>query len=82
MLCIHKEFVGMTLTSQCSICADCTLLNAYYINNNVKEAAGSAADNATERIKRILDAKYEKADLAQAVATQMHLDSAEQDKLL
>ena len=35
----------------------------------------------TERIKRILDAKYEKANLSQIVREAIHLETSEQDKL-
>ena len=35
----------------------------------------------TERIKRILDAKYEKANLSQIVREAIHLETCEQDKL-
>ena len=35
----------------------------------------------TERIKRILDAKYEKANLSQIFREAIHLETCEQDKL-
>ena len=39
-------------------------------------------EQAVERIKNILDAKYEAADLDQIVAESVHLNSYEQQKLL
>ena len=40
------------------------------------------AEKATERMKYILDAKYEAADLEQIVAESVHVDIYEQQKLL
>ena len=39
-------------------------------------------EEAIERIKNILDAKYEEADLDQIVAESVHLNNFEQKKLL
>jgi len=44
-------------------------------------ADADAADDAIERIKRILDAKYEPADLLAVSKEAVHLDSDEQNKL-
>ena len=55
---------------------DATPLDAYF----VKEP--DVIDNATERVKKILDAKYEAADLEQVCSAQSHLLLAQQQKLL
>ena len=54
---------------------NCNTTEHYFINDpsNVKEAS--------DRIKRILDAKYEKANLNKLVRDAIYLDSHEQDKL-
>ena len=54
---------------------NCNTTEHYFINDpsNVKEAS--------DRIKRILDAKYEKANLNKLVRDAIYLDRAEQDKL-
>ena len=55
----------------------CTINNSYYIKEE-----GTTVDDATECIKKILDAKYEKANLHQVAKDQSHLDKYEQEKLL
>ena len=49
---------------------------AYYVHEPV------AVEQASSRIKGILDAKYEKADLEEICRTQTHLSKVEQDALL
>ena len=52
-----------------------TVEQSYYV-----EESGPVADSTT-RIKKILEAKYEKADLDQIVESSIHLTSVEQRKL-
>ena len=55
---------------------DATVRTQYHV------AESMAVNEATERIKDILDAKYEAADLDQVCLTQDHLNETEQQKLL
>ena len=55
---------------------DATVRTQYHV------AESMAVNEATERIKDILDAKYEAADLNQVCLTQDHLNETEQQKLL
>ena len=55
---------------------NCNTTEHYFINDP------SNVEEASDRIKRILDAKYEKANLNKLVRDAIYLDRAEQDKLL
>jgi len=54
---------------------DCTPETSFYIQESL------AVDEATDRIKQIIDAKYEPADLKQVVKDCKHLDSNQQKSL-
>jgi len=54
---------------------DATMADSYFIKEE------GAIDEATDRIKKILDAKYEKADLEEIAKQQTHLDETEQEQL-
>ena len=54
---------------------DASVLESYHIRADEKE------NESTERLKRILDAKYEKADLRQICESQTELSKEEQRKL-
>ena len=56
--------------------SNCTVSNSYFIHDS------PAVDNSTERVKRILDAKYEKANLTQLVKKMAYLSKEEHDSLL
>ena len=56
--------------------SNCTVSNSYFIHDS------PAVEDSTERVKRILDAKYEKADLTQLVKKMTYLSKEEQDSLL
>ena len=55
---------------------DATPLDAYHIGEP------GVVQDATERVKRILEAKYEKADLRQICSAHSHLQFQQQQKLL
>ena len=56
--------------------SNCTVSNSYFIHDS------PAVEDSTERVKRILDAKYEKANLTQLVKKMTYLSKEEQDSLL
>ena len=56
------------------------ITDSFYWHNDLLES--DALQSATERLKKILDAKYEKADLADICRNCTHLNSKEQAKLL
>ena len=55
---------------------DCTPSDSFYIQDSL------ATEMSMDRIKRILDAKYEKADLTEIVTACTHLNTSEQQALL
>ena len=55
---------------------NCNTTEHYYINDS------SNVEEASDRMKRILDPKYEKANLNKLVTDAIYLDNYEQDKLL
>jgi len=54
---------------------DASELEAYHISD------GDAMEDAVHRVKRILDAKYEKADISKVCEEQEELDASQRDKL-
>ena len=56
------------------------LEDTFYWHNDLLES--DALQSATDRLKKILDAKYEKADLAEVCRNCTHLTPEEQTKLL
>ena len=55
--------------------SDASMMESYFV------ADPDSLDDATERLKHILDAKYEKADLKEVASQAIHLDDDEQQKL-
>ena len=55
---------------------DCTENDSYHVREE------GTLDEATTRIKQILDAKYKKANLDNIASSQNHLNKEEKDKLL
>ena len=76
---INLNFKDMTVQWDTAVIPmkeiDSTIENSYAVEDS------EAVHDATERIKKILDAKYEPADLDEVVSACTHLTSAERDKL-
>ena len=53
-----------------------------YVRNSLRFHESENVQNATARIKKILDAKYEKADLKQVVKELKHISKPERKSLL
>ena len=56
--------------------SNCSVTNSYFIHDS------PAVEDSTDRVKRILDAKYEKADLTALVKDMTYLSKEEQASLL
>ena len=56
--------------------SNCTVTNSYFIHDS------PAVEDLTARVKRILDAKYEKADLSLLVRDMTYLNKEQQNSLL
>mgnify|MGYP000364675529 CR=1 FL=1 len=56
--------------------SNCTVTNSYFIHDS------PAVEDLIDRLKRILGAKYEKADIVKIVREMTNLNKEEQDSLL
>ena len=76
---INLNFKDMTMQWDTAVIPmkpiDATIENSYAIEDSV------AMNDATERIKKILDAKYEPANIDEVVAECTHLDESKRNKL-
>jgi ABC-type uncharacterized transport system ATPase subunit len=66
---------GMKIQSQLKE-SNCTVTNSYFMHDS------PAVKELTDRVKQILDAKYEKADLSKLVSKMTYLSNEEQASLL